>query len=192
MIGLGGGSLAKYCRRHLPDYDFTAVEISPEVISLRNEFGIPEDGPLFRIIQADGAAYIHSMSESFDVLLVDGFDPEGQPDQLCSLSFYDDCRNALKPGGTLVVNLCADDLAYSTYASRIRTVFNENTIAVEADEGENIILFACKDGKCPPDFKKLTARLRTLEPIHHVNLDRTAQKILYPEQMARRKRKVRR
>ena len=34
MIGLGGGSLAKYCPRHLSDYDFTAVEISPEDISL--------------------------------------------------------------------------------------------------------------------------------------------------------------
>ena len=102
--------------------------------------------PLFRIIEADGAAYIHNMTESFDVLLVDGFDPKSQPDQLSSLSFCDDSRNALKPGGTLVVNLCADDLAYSTSASRIRTAFNENTIAVEADEGENIILFACKKG----------------------------------------------
>ena len=39
MIGLGGGSLAKYCRLKLPDSDFTAIEISPAVIALRNEFG---------------------------------------------------------------------------------------------------------------------------------------------------------
>ena len=34
MIGLGGGSLAKYCRRHLPDAEFTAIEISPDVVML--------------------------------------------------------------------------------------------------------------------------------------------------------------
>ncbi|MBV5333937.1 transferase, partial [bacterium] len=35
MIGLGGGSLAKYCRRTLPTVDFTAIELSAEVIALR-------------------------------------------------------------------------------------------------------------------------------------------------------------
>lgn len=29
MIGLGGGSLAKYCYRHLPGTGITAVEINP-------------------------------------------------------------------------------------------------------------------------------------------------------------------
>src|SRR5688572_12642688 len=36
MIGLGGGSLAKYCRARLPDADFTAVEISPEIMAYRD------------------------------------------------------------------------------------------------------------------------------------------------------------
>src|ERR1035437_6295934 len=36
MIGLGGGSLVKYCRHRLPDSDFTAIELSPDVIALRH------------------------------------------------------------------------------------------------------------------------------------------------------------
>src|SRR5262249_55489323 len=35
MIGLGGGSLAKFCYRNLPRSRITVVEISPDVIALR-------------------------------------------------------------------------------------------------------------------------------------------------------------
>ena len=192
MIGLGGGSIAKYCRRNLPESDFTAVEIAPQVIALRDKFGIPEDGPLFRVILADGAEFIRSKSESYDALLIDGFDSDGQPNQLCSLSFYDDCRNAIRQGGLLVVNLCSDDPACRIYISRIRGAFKEKVIAVEAEEGENIIVFAFKDGNFPPEFEELAARLRLLEAAHPVNLGRTAQKILYPQKKNDGKRHRRR
>src|SRR5688572_14911651 len=48
MIGLGGGSLAKFCHRHLPRSQITAVEIDADVIALREEFCIPKDGERFR------------------------------------------------------------------------------------------------------------------------------------------------
>ena len=35
MIGLGGGSLAKFCYRHLPNARLTVVEINADVIALR-------------------------------------------------------------------------------------------------------------------------------------------------------------
>jgi spermidine synthase len=41
MIGLGGGSLAKFCYKHLPESRITVIEINPHVIALRNEFLIP-------------------------------------------------------------------------------------------------------------------------------------------------------
>jgi spermidine synthase len=45
MIGLGGGSLPKYCHRHLPQCDITVVEINPAVISLREAFQVPPEFP---------------------------------------------------------------------------------------------------------------------------------------------------
>ena len=42
MIGLGGGSLAKFCYRHLPRSHITVVEINEDVIALREEFCIPK------------------------------------------------------------------------------------------------------------------------------------------------------
>jgi len=192
MIGLGGGSLAKYCRRKLPDSDFTAIELSAEVIALRHSFGIPNDDDHFRVLCADGADFIRREIDAFDVLLVDGFDREGQPRQLCSAEFYDNCHGALRHGGILVVNLCADDTGYGRYVARIRSAFDEKVVVIEADEGENKIVFACKDGHLPPTFNELTTRLRALESIHPVELDRTAQKILRSTQSPRVKSRGRR
>ena len=178
MIGLGGGSLAKYCRRKLPDSRFTAVELSPEVIGLRDQFGIPPDDDFFSVLCADGADFVHGESESLDVLLIDGFDSGGQPERLCSVAFYDDCHAALRTGGILVVNLCADDTGYGSYVGRIGDAFGGKMTVVEAEEGDNKIVFACKDGNFPPSFNDLTERLRQLESAHPIGLDRTAQMIL--------------
>lgn len=178
MIGLGGGSLAKYCHHKLPGADFTAVEISPEVIALRRDFGIPDDGPNFRIIEQDGAAFVREHTDSLDVLLVDGFDSSGQPDSLCCMAFYDACRDLLSQEGVLTVNLCADDPYCSLYIDRIGQAFSGNHVCAEADEGGNIIVFASNSSRFPPSFFDLTDRLRQLEAAHPVELDLTAQKIL--------------
>ncbi|MFP3747784.1 spermidine synthase, partial [Achromobacter sp. SIMBA_011] len=58
MLGLGGGSLAKYCYRHLPDSAMEAVEINPQVIALRDVFRIPHDDARFAVVCADGADYV--------------------------------------------------------------------------------------------------------------------------------------
>src|SRR5690349_9988184 len=50
MIGLGGGSLVKFCRRYLPAAAVTVVENNPGVIALRKDFGIPDDGAGLRVI----------------------------------------------------------------------------------------------------------------------------------------------
>jgi len=192
MIGLGGGSLAKYCRRHLPDADFTAIELSREVIALRDEFAIPGDDEHFRVVCADGADFVRDAALSFDVLLVDGFDSGGQPGRLCTAAFYDDCRAALRPGGILVVNLCADDTGCGRYISRISVAFNGKALVVEADEGENKIAFAGKDGNFPPTLNVLSLRLAALEASHPVDLATTAQKILGSQQSAARGRRKRR
>lgn len=178
MVGLGGGSLVKYCRRRLPESDFTAIEVSPEVVALRGTFGIPDDGAGFRIVCADGADFVRRQINTFDVLMIDGFDRDGQPRQLCSAAFYDHCQAALRPGGVLVVNLCADDTGYGSYIARISDAFHGKTLVVEAEEGDNKIVFACKGADFPPSFEVLSERLRALESSHPVELPRTVQKIL--------------
>src|SRR5882724_12871725 len=54
MIGLGGGSIPKYCYRHLPRTTISVAEINPDVIGLRDQFFIPQDDHRFRVYCEDG------------------------------------------------------------------------------------------------------------------------------------------
>ena len=163
MIGLGGGSLAKFCYRHLPTCRITVAEINPHVIALRHDFCIPDDDARFKVIERDGAAFVSAPSHRIDVLLVDGFDHAGQPDALCSQVFYDDCFAALTPEGVLAVNLHYDDANYALWAERIRRSFGGNAVEIPAIEKSNCIMFASRGAPLSPRRIKLQASLAGLD-----------------------------
>lgn len=177
MIGLGGGSLVKYCLDTLPDTAVTAIEINPEVIALRDAFGIPPDGPRLRVLCCDGADYVRDPGEAPDVLIVDGFDAAGMPRQLCSAGFYDHCCATLADGGMMVVNLWSGDSRYGLYASRIRDSFEDRVVVVRAEEDTNRIVFASKDPHFPPARAQLFHRARALAVRHAFGLVPLAQRI---------------
>ncbi|MBV8502436.1 MAG: transferase [Paucibacter sp.] len=149
MIGLGGGSLAKFCHRHLPATRIKVVEINPHVIALRDEFGIPSDDQRFKVRRGDGAAYVQEAPYPVDVLMVDGFDSEGQPPALCSQRFYDDCYDTLQPGGILVVNLHAWHDSYEVFIDRISRSFANEVLVVPGADCSNNIVFASKGTLLP-------------------------------------------
>ena len=163
MIGLGGGSLAKFCYRQLPASKMTVLEINPHVIALRREFQIPDDDERFAVIAADGALYLQGETPTFDVLLVDGFDHDGQPAALCSQRFYDDCFAVLAEGGVLAVNLHYDDPLYPVWADRISRSFGGNAVEVLAEEKSNCIVFASRGPAISPRAMSLTKSLAGLD-----------------------------
>ena len=192
MIGLGGGSLAKYCAATLPEVDFTAVEIAPDVIALRDAFGIPPDGPRFRIFCEDGAEFVRRDGPAVDVLIVDAFDRTGQPESLCSAAFYDYCHDRLAPGGVLAVNLYTDDPSYELRVQRIRDAFAGKVVVVDVPEAENDLVFAGTAPSFPPPFGELVERLRALAPSHTIGLDVALRKIVQYSEGRRASRRRRR
>jgi spermidine synthase len=144
MIGLGGGSLAKFCHRHLPAARIQVVEINPHVIALRDTFHVPPDGDRFGVVQGDGAHFVRYRATRTDVLVIDGFDSSGQPARLCSQRFYDDCHEMLLPGGVLVVNLHSGHRQHASFVERIRRSFGGSILVVDDGESSNTIVFACK------------------------------------------------
>lgn len=156
MVGLGGGSLVKFCRRHLPLASITVVENNPGVIALRKDFGIPDDDARLRVIADDGAAYLGTAAAAIDVLMVDGFDSGGQPAQLCSQDFYDDCFFALAAGGLLVVNLHADHPQHELFCQRIAQSFKGNAMQVLSPDKSNCVVFAAR--RRPVTLQSLRSR----------------------------------
>jgi len=180
MIGLGGGSLAKYCYAKLPRASILVAEINPRVIALRDEFQVPMDDERFQVVCADGADFVRDESTSFDVLMVDGFDRDGQSPQLCSASFYADCHRRLAPGGLLVVNLVVEDPLLARSIARIRHSFG-TAVVVDSEDRTNRIAFARKDATLALADGRLYARLGALEQTHPVGLRCTLQRIRYEQ-----------
>jgi len=143
LVGLGGGSLAKFCLlRYLPDAHITVIEIDEQVIALRDRFAVPPDNARLRVVHADAADFIATLEASADVLIVDGFDMHGQPPALASAGFYDNCHRALVPGGVAVVNLHRSDTDYAGIVHRLRHAFRGKVCRFKAIASNNHILFA--------------------------------------------------
>jgi spermidine synthase len=145
MIGLGGGSLTKFCHRHLPSARMTVIEIDPGVIALRSHFQIPPDDSRLRVINGDGSAYVAAMAQSnqrTDVLLVDAFDRHGIATAVTERAFLQDARCVLSRRGIFVMNLVATLAACKRYIDTIRSVFGGPVIAVKVDNDSNVVVFA--------------------------------------------------
>ena len=150
LIGLGGGSLVKFCHRHLPRTALTVAEINPHVVALRDAFEVPPDDARLRVLTCDGAQLVRDTRERFEVLLVDGFDTEGLPKALRSQRFYDNCADVLQPGGLLVVNLHNDRVHCDTWVERIRRSFAGSVLRVDDSDGSNRVVFAWKGALAAP------------------------------------------
>lgn len=144
MIGLGGGSLGRFCRRVVPQAHIAIAEINPHVIALRDRFGVPPDDERFVVVPADGAEFVQRLDGRADVLLVDGYTAQGLPRQLSSQAFFDDCAAALSPGGVLVANVFAGDKRCAQVEERIRRSFTSLTWVVRDTDSVNRIVFAVR------------------------------------------------
>ena len=143
MIGLGGGSLAKFIRRHREQTRVTAVEIDPRVIAAaRAHFELPPDDAALTVIEADGALYVRQHPASADVILLDGFDAGNQVEALATQTFYEACRRVLRPGGVLVVNLWGRDRLFAEYFARLTRAFDGETGWISVQDKTNVIAFA--------------------------------------------------
>jgi spermidine synthase len=163
MIGLGGGSLARFCHQGLPAARIWVAEINPHVIALREQFAVPPDGERFRVVEADGAAFVRHATVQLDVLLVDGYHAEGLPRSLSTQRFFDECAQALSPDGVLVMNLWAEPRRKTQVLERIRRSFGGVALVVDDSEGCNSVVFAA-NGQALERFKPGPLRRpRTLE-----------------------------
>lgn len=178
MIGLGGGSIAKYCYRNLPTAEIKVIEISPDVIALRNEFAIPADDARFSVLAGDGAHWVAAAQGAADVLIVDGFDTDGLPAALSSQRFYDDCFAALADSGILAVNLWGGYPHYEDYLARISNSFAGRIVVVDSDDEFNKIVLAVKNGVFPPDVSFIRQHANILDLSHPLNFQSKSNRLI--------------
>lgn len=161
IAGLGGGSLSKFCYRYLPDARITTVEISAEVIALREQFCIPADNDRFRVVHADMAAWLQGQRQIADVILLDGYDEEGVPVAISELAFYALCRDALSDRGMLVANVNLGVIESSADTRRALAELLGEAVSIRSAAGHNDVVLAFRAVTFPP-VPELKARAKAL------------------------------
>jgi spermidine synthase len=172
MIGLGGGSMARYIHQRMPATRTTVVEINAKVLAAaRSMFHFPADDARLKVKIACGADYLDGRAESAEVLLVDGFDDGKQPAALCTQAFYDAACAALLPGGVMAVNFMAEEKKLDAYMQRVEKSFDGCVASLTAADRVNIIAFAFKRHPRQLAWEELKKRARQLKKIHDLPLE---------------------
>ena len=177
LLGLGGGSLAKFCYANLPAASLTAIEVNQDVIALRDEFGIPADDDRFRVINADGADYISMDTHCKDVILADACDRTGIATELGSVEFYRKARRCLSAGGVFVANICGDKDSAASHLKNLRDAFEDELLSLKVQTDGNIIVFGFKKRRPDLHWRRIEAGAADLKRRFHLDFPRYARSI---------------
>ncbi|MBL8534862.1 MAG: spermidine synthase [Betaproteobacteria bacterium] len=180
LMGLGGGSLAKTCHRHLPGAALTAVEMDADVIGFRDLFCIPPDDSRWRVERAEAHEYLIAARPRTDVILLDVYDSKGLSASADNAGFYRDLRGALRPGGLLVANVLGSSDQGDAHLALIGEAFEARPWILEVRDEDNRIAFAFADPPGRVDWPAV--RHRALEWSGRLGFDLAA----YADQLRRR------
>lgn len=163
LIGLGGGSLAKFIHHHLPNACLTALEINPDVVAAaRSYFFLPPDDARLTTITGDGAAWMAAQQDAHDVLILDGYDKKRIVTALSSAEFYRACHAALRPSGWAVFNLWAEEGRFHLYRADIEAAFHGPAWVLPTEQKGNLLVFAQRAPNPELNPAEILARARNL------------------------------
>ncbi len=142
VVGLGGGTLPMFLRKHYPNATIDAVDIDPDVVQVAKQFfGFRED-ELMNAHVGDGRRFIEKSRQPYDVVFLDAFGSNSIPAHLTTQEFLQAVRRAVTPGGVVVSNLWGRN-SNPLYDSMVRTyqeVFDELLILDVRGAGNMILL----------------------------------------------------
>lgn len=161
ILGLGGGSIAKFLYRRLRKVRTRAVEIDPRVVAVaRAQFGLPPDDARLAVEVGDGATALDGAA--VDLLVVDAFDDETPAEPLATKEFFERARAALAPGGVMVANLMSDDPKLARRLRQIREAFGGVVVQLRAFTDENLVVIGLQAPPPRIPWRELHARARVL------------------------------
>jgi len=162
MIGLGGGSLAKFFHRRLAGLRTHVVEYDERVIATaRALFHVPDDDARLRIEHGDGVDAL--APECCDLLVVDGFEDEATPSALVSQAFFDAAWCALEEPGAFVMNVMDDDRHFDRPLQRLERAFGGAVLAFQSLRDPNVVVLGLKGAPAAVEWTVLRARADALE-----------------------------
>ncbi|HLX81552.1 MAG TPA: fused MFS/spermidine synthase [Burkholderiales bacterium] len=176
MIGLGGGSLAKFFHRRLTGLRTHVVECDERVIATaRALFHVPADDARLTVEHGDGVEAL--APECCDLLVVDGYEDESTPAAMVSQAFFDAGWCALREPGVLVMNFMNDDPDFDRNLQRIERAFGGAVIAFQSLRDPNIVVLGLKGAPASLEWDVLRARAAALEKSYRLPFPRYVERL---------------
>jgi spermidine synthase len=109
LIGLGGGSMARFLFHYFPDCEIHAVENRRHVVELAYAYFQLPKSPRLRVHLGDGGEFLYSpttpVCAEFDLILVDAYDHANIAESVTHETFFCACRQRLTDTGVMAINL---------------------------------------------------------------------------------------
>jgi spermidine synthase len=159
QLGLGTGSLTKFCYRQFPDATVTAVELNASVVTIcESMFKLPPNDERLNVLEMDALDFVNdpANSEAFDVLQCDLYDATARGPVLDTPEFYQACCACLTDGGIMTVNLFGDHPSFARNIKAMKFAFAHVICLPEVHEGNVVAI--CFRQRPVIDFEALAAR----------------------------------
>ncbi|MFZ4701038.1 MAG: hypothetical protein ACOYMG_13390 [Candidatus Methylumidiphilus sp.] len=168
LIGLGGGSLAKFLLESFPKCRVDAVERRAAVVDIaRTYFGLPDDERLvIRVGEADQWVEEQRLREGemYDLILIDAYDHLGMDSSINALDFFSDCVGLLRQTGTLGMNLWGSHpVSLRQSLGLLKTCFPGRALRLPVPNRGNVIGFGLGKLLASDKLKGLEPRAVQLE-----------------------------
>ena len=174
IIGLGAASLAKFVYHACPQSRIKVVEIAPSVIAAaRQFFKLPNEDARFSIHVGCGAQYVLEKDQTYDYILVDGYDRNARAGALDTLPFYQALRSRLSSQGLMAVNLFGRSRGYKASVERILAAFDDRVLAFPSCDSGNVVAFGAAGEPIERPLSELRERAQMLKTATGLDLGPT-------------------
>lgn len=163
VVGLGGGSLTKFCLARLPKAQVTTIEIDRRVIALSRAFEVPAASPRNRIVHAEACAWFASCETRFDLILLDAYTDDGLASGFGDAAFHARLRSLLQPEGMLVANILVKPEAFRRYRQTLAEAFDGRVLSTRIATDGNQVVFAFNPPRPPFDWTALADEAKRLK-----------------------------
>ncbi len=140
FIGMGGGIMPMYIRKHFKETQIDIVEIDKSIPAIAEKyFDFKKDSKMNVVIE-DGCVFANKSKEKYDIIFLDVYNAEGVPFQFTTREFFDGIKEKLSKNGVLSINLAnfGKDSFISAELNTIYGVF-PNTFVFTSEGNTNYI-----------------------------------------------------
>jgi spermidine synthase len=164
LLGLGAGSVTKFCLKHTPNR-LRVVEWNPLVTAAcEMYFKLPRPARL-QIEHCDAADWVSDPAQldSCAVLMVDIYDGQARGPVRDSVEFYQNCCSVLNEVGILTVNLFGAHASFDRNIRNLSMAFGGRLLTLPQIDAGNQVVLAFKGPTLQVSIERLLARAEEVE-----------------------------